>query len=66
MNKRFYRPGFRCRFGSSLEGPGAPPRIFKRDDHGLADVLPLAQLSQKVVERLDDVAAVAAAARPVG
>jgi hypothetical protein len=53
-------------FENYFERLGTPQRIFKRDYHGLADVLPLRQLSQEVVERLDDIAAVAAAARPVG
>ena len=47
-----------------FERLGTPQRIYKRDYHGLADTLPLNQVDPEVIERLDDIAAVAANARP--
>ena len=47
-----------------FERLGTPQRIYKRDYHGLADTLPLDQVDPEVIERLDDIAAVAANARP--
>ena len=44
---------------------GTPQRIFKRDYHGLADAIPLDQIDAELIARLDDIAAVAANARPV-
>ena len=49
-----------------FERLGTPQRIFKRDYHGLADVIPLDQIDVEVIARLDDIAAVAANAKPVG
>ena len=51
-------------FENYFERLGTPQRIFKRDYHGLADAIPLEQISPEVIARLDDLAAVAAAARP--
>lgn len=51
-------------FENYFERLGTPQRIFKRDYHGLADALPLEQIAPEVLARLNDIAAVAARARP--
>ena len=38
---------------------GTPQQTFKRDYHGLADAIPLNELSNEVTKKLDDLAAVA-------
>lgn len=44
---------------------GTPQQMFKRDYHGLADAIALVDLSPEVITKLDDLVAVAKAARPV-
>jgi predicted ATPase len=51
-------------FKNFFEALGTPQRIFKRDYHGLADVVPLDQLSGEVAEVLDAIVNVAERARP--
>ncbi len=43
---------------------GTPQRTFKRDYHGLADVIPVNQIAPEVFEVLDAILSVAAAAQP--
>ena len=45
---------------------GTPQRIFKRDYHGLADVIPLDQIDGEVITMLDDLLRLAERAKPVG
>lgn len=44
---------------------GTPQQTFKRDYHGLADAIPLEEISPEVVQVLDELVAVAKKARPV-
>jgi hypothetical protein len=52
-------------FKNFFERLGTPQRIFKRDYHGLADVIPLAQIDAEVTEILDEISAVSQRASPV-
>lgn len=44
---------------------GTPQRLFKRDYHGLADAIPVAEIDPEVTSALDAIAAVAGNAKPV-
>lgn len=43
-----------------------PQQIFKRDYHGLADSIPIEEIDQEVIEKLNYIAATAARAHPAG
>jgi hypothetical protein len=58
----FLDPLFRLYF----ERLGTPQQIFKRDYHGLADALPLAQIDPEITQVLDVLLSVAQAATPAG
>lgn len=51
-------------FKNFFERLGTPQRIFKRDYHGLADVIPLEQIDAEVTAMLDAIRDVAAKAAP--
>ena len=43
---------------------GTPQRIYKRDYHGLADTIPLAQVDREITHTLDAIFAVSTSAKP--
>lgn len=53
-------------FKRYYEQLGTPQQIFKRDYHGLAEAIPLEEISPEVSDILDTVSEVASRARPVG
>jgi hypothetical protein len=51
-------------FENYFQRLGTPQHIFKRDYHGLADVIPLGEIDQEVRDVLDSLNAVASRAKP--
>ncbi|MBS3935630.1 MAG: AAA family ATPase [Sulfuritalea sp.] len=51
-------------FSNYFQRLGTPQQVFKRDYHGLADAIPLAEISPEVSEMLDAIAEVAGRATP--
>ena len=51
-------------FENYFQRLGTPQQIYKRDYHGLADVLPLHQIDAEITQQLDALVAAVALARP--
>lgn len=51
-------------FENYFQRLGTPQQIYKRDYHGLADVLPLHQIDPEITQQLDALVAAVALARP--
>lgn len=61
VTDRFLDPLFK----NYYERLGTPQAVYKRDYHGLADVLPLEQVDAEVVAMLDNIVTAASRAKPV-
>jgi hypothetical protein len=51
-------------FKNFFERLGTPQRIFKRDYHGLADVVPIEQIDKEIINILDAIQGTALDAKP--